>query len=219
MVPGDYYVARVRPTGWLLRPRILSPVPPTAALLSTVLLLRLSFSRTARLVPMYEYTECACGSLAYTRTHTPVGHGPHGRSRLRTRANPQIPASLGGEGRRADVSGILSEQKARKQNAIMISPKDGWSKLPQIRVPAPRMAMRRSKVPPRTVRHAVKLVLRIDRKLTHTETTRRNRSAAELRNNESPCARAHAHAHTYHVSSRLRRYSGASSGSKEDNPT
>lgn len=25
MVPGDYYVARVRPTGWLLRPRVLSP--------------------------------------------------------------------------------------------------------------------------------------------------------------------------------------------------
>lgn len=136
-----------------------------------MLLLRLSFSRTVRSVPMYEYTERACGSLAYTRTHIPVGDGPHGRSRLRARANPQIsPASLGGEERRGDPSGILSEQKARKQNAIMISPKDGWSKLPRIHVPAPRMAMHRSKVPPRTVRHAVKLVLRIDRKLMHTET-------------------------------------------------
>lgn len=46
MVPGDYYVARVRPTGWLLRPRVLPPVSPATALLSAVLLLRLSLSRT-----------------------------------------------------------------------------------------------------------------------------------------------------------------------------
>lgn len=53
------------------------------------------------------------------------------------------------------MSGILSEQKAPKQNAIMISSKDGWSKLPQIRVPAPRERRYNvlpSKVPPRLAR-------------------------------------------------------------------
>lgn len=55
MVPGDYYVARVRPTGWLLRPRVLSLSLSLSSisLASAVLFLRYLLSvfvrfRTAR---------------------------------------------------------------------------------------------------------------------------------------------------------------------------
>lgn len=179
-MPGDYYVARVRPTGWLLRPRTLSPVPSYLFPLFPLFFSQCSsfgFRSLVR-VPIGAdvriYGEC----IQFTRihAHAPVRHGPHGRVRAYILAPVDSLASLGGEGRRGDeVSGILSEQKARKQNAIMISPKDGWSKLPQI--PAPRMAemqLRFKSASSHSVRHAVKLVLRIDRKLTHTETTTRS---------------------------------------------
>lgn len=146
MVLGDYYVARVRPTGWLLRPRVLSPAFPTSCHRSSFhsappSVFVLSYGPIGADVRIYG--ECVQFTCTYAHAYTCKEHGQHGRARLHTRACRHPRLSVAGK-RKGAVRRILFEQKAPKQNAIMISPKDGWSKLPQIRVPAPRMAIQRA---------------------------------------------------------------------------
>jgi len=167
MVPGDYYVVRVRPTGWLLRPRVLSSVSPASCHRSSFhdalpSVFVLSYGSIDADVRIYE----VCVQFTCTHTHAYIGkgHNPHERSRLHTRAcrHPHSLVTMErwdeGGGRR-----ILFEQKAPKQNAIMISPKDGWSKLLQIRVPASRMTIQcvQKCLLSLHVERAVKLVLPI----------------------------------------------------------
>lgn len=139
MVPGDYYVVRVRPTSWLLRSRVLSPVPSTSCHRSSFhgappSAFDLSYGPIGADVRIYG----VCIQHTFTCTHA---HAYTCRTWTARTFAPIYPRPSVARG---DVSGLLFEQKAPKQNAIMISPKDGWSKLPQIRVPAPRMAMQRA---------------------------------------------------------------------------
>lgn len=86
----------------------------------------------------------------HTHMHAYICRARPARMFASTYSRPSV-----AEGWRGTMSGILSEQKAPKQNAIMISPKDGWSKLPH-RFAFPHRECRynvlRSKVPPRLAR-------------------------------------------------------------------
>ena len=89
MVPGDYYVVRVRPTGWLLRPRVLSSVSPASchrssfhdALPSVFVLSYGSIDADVRI-----YGVCVQFTCTHTHAYIGKGHNPHERSRLHTRA-------------------------------------------------------------------------------------------------------------------------------------
>jgi len=99
MVPGDYYVVRVRPTG-----RLLGLGCPPLVPLPLVFFLRSLFpSYFVCSVPMYEYTF----AHQYSRMNVqPLGSGDEREDPL--------------------CGGI---KKVPKRNAVMISPEDGWSKL------------------------------------------------------------------------------------------
>lgn len=103
MVLGDYYAARVRPTA--------SSAPGT---LVVPLSSPLSLSLSARLREFF---------FAFsTRTHT------------RARTDTPLPSHRYAAAAAAPTGAQdrSLEQKAPKQNAIMISPEDGWSKLPRL---------------------------------------------------------------------------------------
>lgn len=102
MVLGDYYAARVRPTA--------SSAPGTLVLpLSS-----LSLSLSARLREFFFFF--AFNAHAHTRARTDTRPPSHRYAAA---------APTGAQDRSL-------EQKAPKQNAIMISPEDGWSKLPRL---------------------------------------------------------------------------------------
>lgn len=105
MVLGDYYAARVRPTASSAPGTLVVPLSSPHSL---------SLSLSARLREFF---------FAFsTRTHT------------RTRTDTPLPSHRYAAAAAAPTGAQdrSLEQKAPKQNAIMISPEDGWSKLPRL---------------------------------------------------------------------------------------